>query len=108
MAKLTSKIIVQETEITYINEEFGEFISLTYIAKYRNPIEPFSVINNWMRSRSTIEFLGLWEKLNNPDFKPIEFDRFKNEFRRNERFISIGIHSDEKINNEKQSHEVAI
>ncbi len=79
MAKLTSKIIVQETEITYINKEFGEFISLTDIAKYRNPIEPFSVINNWMRSRSTIEFLGLWEKLNNPDFKPIEFDRFKNE-----------------------------
>ena len=79
MAKLTSKIIVQETEITYINKEFGEFISLTDIAKYRNPIEPFSVINNWMRSRSTIEFLGLWEKLNNSDFKPIEFERFRSE-----------------------------
>ncbi len=79
MAKSSSKIIVQETEITFIHKEIGEYISLTNIAKYRNPIEPFSIINNWMRSRSTIEFLGLWEKLNNPDFKPIEFDRFKSE-----------------------------
>lgn len=79
MAKSTSKIIVQETEITFINKETGEYISLTDIAKYRNPVEPFSIINNWMRSRSTIEFLGLWEKLNNPDFKPIEFERFRNE-----------------------------
>lgn len=78
MAK-SSKIIVQETEITFINKEIGEYISLTDIAKYRNSREPFSVINNWMRSRSTIEFLGLWEKLNNLDFKPIEFERFKNE-----------------------------
>lgn len=78
MAK-SSKIIVQETEITFINKEIGEYISLTDIAKYRNPNEPFSIINNWMRSRSTIEFLGLWEKLNNSDFKPIEFERFRNE-----------------------------
>ncbi len=79
MEKSSSKIIVQETEITFINKETGDYISLTDIAKYRSPIEPFSIINNWMRSRSTIEFLGLWEKLNNPDFKPIEFDRFRNE-----------------------------
>ena len=79
MAKTNSKIIVQETEITFINKEIGEYISLTDIAKYRNPTEPYSIINNWMRSRSTIEFLGLWEKLNNLDFKPLEFDRFKNE-----------------------------
>jgi hypothetical protein len=52
---------------------------LTDIARYRNSAEPFSIINNWMRSRSTIEFIGLWEKLNNPDFKPIEFERFRNE-----------------------------
>jgi hypothetical protein len=79
MAKSSSKIIVQETTITFINNEIGDYISLTDIAKYRNSIEPFSIINNWMRSRSTIEFLGLWEKLNNPDFKPIEFDRFRSE-----------------------------
>jgi len=78
MAK-SSKIIVHETEITFINKEIGEYISLTDIAKYRNSNEPFSIINNWMRSRSTIEFLGLWEKLNNSDFKPIEFERFRSE-----------------------------
>jgi len=79
MAKSTSKITVQNTEITFLNKEIGEYISLTDIAKYRNSLEPFSIINNWMRSRSTIEFLGLWEKLNNPYFKPIEFDRFRSE-----------------------------
>lgn len=79
MAKTQSKIIVQDTEISFIDKEIGEYISLTDIAKYRNPTEPFSIINNWMRSRSTIEFLGLWEKLNNIDFKPIEFERFRNE-----------------------------
>lgn len=79
MAKSSSKITVQNTEIAFLNKEIGEYISLTDIAKYRNSAEPFSVINNWMRSRSTIEFLGLWEKLNNPYFKPIEFERFRNE-----------------------------
>lgn len=79
MAKTQSKFTVQETEISFINKEIGEYISLTDIAKYRNPTEPFSIINNWMRSRNSIEFLGLWEKLNNVDFKPIEFERFRNE-----------------------------
>jgi hypothetical protein len=77
MAK--SKIIVQNREIAFQNKDIGEYISLTDIAKYRNIEEPFSVINNWMRSRSTIEFIGLWEQLNNINFKPIEFDRFKKE-----------------------------
>lgn len=55
-----------------------DFICLTDIARYRNPDEPKDVVKNWMRSRSTIEFLGLWETLNNPDFKGLEFDSFKN------------------------------
>lgn len=46
MGKSNSKIIVQETEITFINEEIGEYMSLTDIVKYRNSVEPFSVINN--------------------------------------------------------------
>lgn len=61
------------------SREKQDYISLTDIARYRNSQEPFAVINNWMRSRSTIEFLGLWEKLCNPDFKPLEFERFRNE-----------------------------
>ena len=55
------------------------YISLTDIAKYKNPENAFIIIANWMRNRSTIEYLGLWEQLHNPNFKPIEFDRFKNE-----------------------------
>ncbi|HQZ82006.1 MAG TPA: KilA-N domain-containing protein [Pyrinomonadaceae bacterium] len=72
-------ILVVGTEITISTRGEKDFISLTDIAKYRNTVEPFSVINNWMRSRSTIDFIGLWEALNNPDFKPIEFERFRNE-----------------------------
>jgi hypothetical protein len=49
------------------------------MAKCRNKEEPFAIINNWLRSRSTIEFLGLWEKLSNEDFKPLEFERFRSE-----------------------------
>jgi hypothetical protein len=71
-------IHVQGTEVALLSNANGnEYICITDIARYRNSIEPFSIINNWMRSRSTIEFIGLWEQLNNPNFKPIEFDRFK-------------------------------
>ena len=70
---------VKGLAVTVTRKEQEDYISLTDIAKYRNSAEPFSIINNWMRSRSTIELLGLWEALSNPDFKPLEFERFKNE-----------------------------
>jgi hypothetical protein len=73
------KIIVKGSEITLLVQGVSEFISMTDIARSRNNAEPFAIINNWMRSRSTIEFIGLWEKLCNPAFKPLEFERFKNE-----------------------------
>jgi hypothetical protein len=77
MSKTT--IEVQGVTITVVNRNNHDYISLTDIARYRNSQEPFAIINNWMRSRSTIEFLGLWEKLSNPGFKPLEFERFKTE-----------------------------
>ncbi|ETA82165.1 KilA-N domain-containing protein [Youngiibacter fragilis] len=65
--------------ISIYTEDFqNEFISLTDIARYKSD-EPNDVIKNWMRNRDTIDFLGLWESLNNPDFKPVEFDGFKND-----------------------------
>lgn len=80
MSKATkSTINVQGTAIAILNRDDADYISLTDIARYRNEQEPSSIINNWMRSRSTIEFLGLWEKLSNEDFKPLEFDRFRTE-----------------------------
>ena len=54
----------------------ADYISLTDIAKYKSDA-PDDVVKNWLRSRETIEFLGLWEQLNNPDFKPVEFDGFR-------------------------------
>ncbi|CAB1253348.1 KilA-N domain protein [Clostridiaceae bacterium BL-3] len=56
-----------------------DYISLTDIAKYKNPEAPADIIKNWLRNRSTIEFLGLWERMNNSSFKLVEFDQFKNE-----------------------------
>jgi hypothetical protein len=80
MSKPKKSIIeVQGPAIAVLNQNNQDYISLTDIARYRNSQEPFAVINNWMRGRSTIEFLGLGEKLSNPDFKPLEFERFRNE-----------------------------
>ena len=62
----------------YTNDFENEFISLTDIAKYKSS-NPNDVIKNWMRGRETLEFLGLWESLHNPDFKPVEFDGFRSE-----------------------------
>ena len=56
----------------------NEYISLTDIARYKSN-EQNDVIRNWMRSNDTLDFLGLWEKLHNPDFKPVEFEGFRNE-----------------------------
>lgn len=56
----------------------NDYISLTDIARYKSD-DPNDVIKNWMRGKDIIQFLGLWEKLNNPDFKPVEFDGFKME-----------------------------
>jgi hypothetical protein len=76
---MAEKLAVQGKEITIITRERQDYISLTDIAKYRNSDAPADIVKNWMRGRSTIEFLGLWEQLNNPDFKLVEFDQFRNE-----------------------------
>ncbi len=71
------KITVQGTEITLIENNDSDYISLTDMAKGANGNEQF--IYNWMRTRYSIEFMGLWESLHNPSFKPLEFERFKTE-----------------------------
>ena len=62
-----------------LSEDENDFLSLTDIARFKNPKEPKDVVKNWMRNYSTIEFLGIWESINNPDFKGVEFDSFKKE-----------------------------
>lgn len=73
------KISVKGTEVAILSKGGKDYILLTDIARYRNGTEPFAVINNWMRSKSTIEFIGLWERLSNTGFNPVEFGRFKND-----------------------------
>ena len=70
-------IAVQGTEITIMPLQQGDYISLTDIARYRDAKRTDYIIQNWLRNRNTIEFLGIWESLNNPGFKPIEFDGFR-------------------------------
>ena len=74
MSKKT--IIVKETKISIIEKNETDFISLTDMIK---SFGDETVIYNWLRNRNTVEFLGIWELINNPDFKPIEFDRFRKE-----------------------------
>jgi hypothetical protein len=75
-----SKISAKGTEITVLSQgSDDDYISLTDIARYKNPNEPKDVVSNWMRLRHTIEYLGLWEKLHNPNFKGVEFEAFLHE-----------------------------
>lgn len=69
-------------QITLFKNENDDYISLTDIAKYKSE-DPNDVIKNWLRSKDTIEFLGVWENINNPNFKPVEFDGFRNQAGRN-------------------------
>jgi hypothetical protein len=75
------KLNANGTEISIIHDQLFEndYLSLTDLARRKNPYEPKDVVKNWLRLRSTIEFLGLWEKLYNTQFKGVEFDTFKNE-----------------------------
>lgn len=75
MAKI--QVLNREVSIALVREE--DYISLTDIAKHRNADDPRFIIQNWMRTRFTVEFLGIWECLNNPDFNRVEFEAVKNE-----------------------------
>ena len=78
MKSIKETIHAQGIEIGIYTTDFeNEFISLTDIARYKSD-EPAAVIQNWMRNRDVIEFLGLWETLNNTDFNHLEFEGFKN------------------------------
>lgn len=73
------KLNVNELEVVLYKQNEEEYISLTDMAKFRDFERTNYIIQNWMRTKSTIEFLGLWEQLRNQNFKSIEFDAFKNE-----------------------------
>lgn len=72
-------INVKGIEVKLFQSNDEDFISLSSIARYRDPERSDYILQNWMRNRNTIEFIGLWEQLNNPDFISIEFDGFRNQ-----------------------------
>jgi len=70
-------IEVKGTAITVLSQEEKDFICLTDIARVKNADRSDDLVRNWLRNRNTIEFLGIWEQLNNPDFNSVEFDGIK-------------------------------
>lgn len=74
-----AKISVNNVEIVFFKKEQEDYISLTDIAKVRDKKNPSQIISLWLRTYSTIEYLGLWEMLNNPSFNPHIYEGFKNE-----------------------------
>jgi hypothetical protein len=72
-----AKMKVKGSEVTILIQNEEDYICITDIARYKNPDRTDDLIRNWLRNRNTIEFLGIWEQLNNPAFKPVEFDGFK-------------------------------
>lgn len=97
------KIKVLDKDVGFYKYQDKDYICLTDIAKYKDPDRSDYVIQNWLRNRNTIEFLGVWEQINNPDFNPIEFDGFRKQAGLNSfiltakqwisRTNAIGIHS---------------
>lgn len=71
------KIDVKGTEITIYKNDVDDYISLTDIARYKDSANMDTIIQNWLRNRNTIELLGFWEQMYNPDFKPLEFEGFR-------------------------------
>ena len=81
MSKVKKDTIeVKGFAIQIYTEDFkNDYISLTDIARYKNVNEPKDVVKNWLRVRDTVELLGLWETIHNPNFKGVEFDSFRKE-----------------------------
>ena len=73
MAK-KSTLQVKDAVVKTLHQNGIDYICITDIARQKNPVEPKDVVKNWMRVKNTLEYLGIWEKLNNPNFKGVEFD----------------------------------
>ncbi len=74
---MKAKLQVLDQQIGTTTKDGIEYINITDIARFKNNERTDIIIGNWLRNRNTVEFLGIWEQLNNPAFKPIEFDGFR-------------------------------
>jgi hypothetical protein len=71
-------LVVKNINVNFFSKKEEDYISLTDIAKFKNSDDPRFAIQNWMKTRYTVEFMGIWEKIHNPSFNRVEFDTFKN------------------------------
>lgn len=78
MSGRKQNLVIMGATVPVLQTDTGDYISLSGIAKYRDAERSDYIIQNWMRTRSTIDFIGLWEQLNNPAFNHIDFDGIKN------------------------------
>ena len=76
---IKTQMKVKDNLVSVIRIGNVDYISLTDLARYKNPIEPKDVIKNWLRAKTNIEFLALWEQMHNPNLKGVEIDTFKSE-----------------------------
>lgn len=97
MSKMSKNIEVKGLQVTVISKEADDFISLTDIARYKDSKRTDYIISNWFRNRNTVEFLGVWERINNANFNPIEFDGIRKQTGLNS-FILTAKHWIEKTN----------
>ena len=91
-------VLAREVRIAVVLDQ--DYICLTDIARYKNPDASDDLIRNWLRNRNTIEFLGIWEQINNPVFKSVEFDGFRKHAglnRFNALFIEQGLPQAERL-----------
>ncbi len=77
MSKKNNKIEVKGISVAIVHQQQDDYISITDIARFKDANRTDYIIQNWLRTRNTIEFLGIWERLYNPDFNPIEFEGFR-------------------------------
>jgi len=85
---IKSEIYVENNKVSVVRIKDKEYISLTDLARYVNPEEPKIPVQAWMRNKDVISYLGLWEKINNENFKGIEFETFEKEAGKHSFFMS--------------------
>ena len=77
--KKTHKIFVKDIVVSLVSQDGSDYLSLTDMAKSKNSEFPADVVKNWLKTRFTIDFMGIWEQMHNPKFNMVEFDQFKSE-----------------------------
>ena len=80
---ITTEMVVKETKVGVMRVGNVNYISLTDLAKYQNSSDPSFTVKNWLRRITTIDYIGLWEKIHNDNFNLVEFDQIKTEYGRN-------------------------